>query len=115
MIKKILYIYSIDIFKELYQIDITKNPNQAFNVYIPEHNFYIDIRTYVENQTFISINVDDKSIIQNSPINIFNVNLNFYSDFNEGAFFFVKIDNKLNKNINFENFGEGIELYYGLF
>ena len=100
-------------FSNIYEIELTTEPNQSFNVYLQDYNFKIDIRTFVGEQTRITIRLDDEIIVNNAPVNIPLINLNYFSNFDKGVFFFTQ-DKSFN-NANFENFGNGLRLYYGNF
>ncbi|HED5364325.1 TPA: hypothetical protein R5B02_001626 [Campylobacter jejuni] len=109
-----LIISDIDIFSSLYKIELNQEPNQSFDVFLEEDDFIIDIRTYVQDQTRINVTLNNEIIINNSPVNISNINLNYFSNFKKGIFFFLQNPNKIIKNPNFKNFGDGLDLYYGI-
>ncbi|HDZ5042725.1 TPA: hypothetical protein RTG66_001562 [Campylobacter jejuni] len=109
-----LIISDIDIFTNLYKIEISPYPNQIFDFFLGKHNFLVEIRTYVQNQTRINISLNSEILVNNSPVNISNINLNYFSKFKDGIFFFLQNPNIKIENPNFENFGNGIDLYYGV-
>lgn len=106
---------NIDTFKRIYEIELTQEPNQSFDVFIDDYSFKFDIRTYAQNQTRISVSLDNEILINNAPVNTSGVNLNYFSNFKSGAFFFLQNKNEIIENANFENFGNGLKLYYGIF
>ncbi|WP_291952714.1 hypothetical protein [Campylobacter sp.] len=110
-----LIIENIDIFKTLYEIELKAEPNHNFDVFIENNNFIIDIRTFIQKQTRINIKLNNEIITQQAPVNISNINLNFYSSFKKGAFFFIANYHKKTNNLNFENFNNDLRLYYGSF
>ena len=111
----ILEINDFDIFTNLYEIPLEVNPNYYFDVFIDDTDFKITIRTFMNNETRISIEVDNVLIVDNAPICFYQKNLNFYSDFKKGAFFFARNQTKTNEP-NFNDFeSNNLRLYYGSF
>lgn len=110
-----LIINDIDIFSSLYKIELSNYPNQIFDFFLDDYNFIVEIRTYVQNQTRINVTLNNEILVNNSPVNISNINLNYFSNFKKGAFFFLQNPNIKMENLNFNNFGNGLDLYYGNF
>lgn len=105
----------INTFTNIYEIELSQEPNQSFDMYLGDDSFKFDIRTYAGNQTRINIKANDEVIVNYAPVNTAMVNLNYFSNFKKGAFFFWQNANKIIENPNFENFGNGLKLYYGSF
>lgn len=110
-----LSIDSPDIFKNIYEIELTQEPNQSFNVDIEDNVFTIEIETFINKNTFLSVILDNNYIIRYAGVNYYNLNLNFYSEFEHGAFFFFKNSLNFSNFSNFSNFGKDLRLYYGSF
>ena len=110
----ILRIDNLDIFKKIYEINITAEPNQSFDCYINDNSFSFDITTFSNNDTRISIKRGDEVLANNASI-FFNLNLIYFSKFKGGAFFFIANENIKETKFNFENFNNGVRFYYGSF
>lgn len=110
----ILRIDNLDIFKKIYEINITAEPNQSFDCYINDNSFSFDIVTFSNNDTRISIKRGDEVLANNASI-FFNLNLTYFSKFKGGAFFFIANKNIKETKLNFENFNNGVRFYYGSF
>lgn len=103
-------------FSSLYKIPLIVNPNYEFSSFIEDQDFKITIRTYTTGATRLSVELDGVRIIDNAPICIYAKNLNCYSDFTKGCFFFIRNNSKIHTVPTFENFVDNdLELYYGNF
>lgn len=108
----ILRIDNLDIFKKIYKIDITAEPNQSFDCYINDNSFSFNIVTFSNNDTRISIKRGYEILANNASI-FFNLNLIYFSKFKDGAFFFTANESIKETKLNFENFNNGVRFYYG--
>ena len=75
--------------KNIYKIDLAVEPNQSFDLYIQDYIFQVELRTFTDERTIIKIIYDNK-IVNDGSSDLLNVNLNYFSDFKAGVFFFCK-------------------------
>ena len=113
MSNKTIAIQDVNIFKSLYEIELLNEPNQTFTLYLGQDIFQIDLRTYVNDNTRITIKANNEIITNNSPVSVSLVNLNFFTNFKNGIFFFWQNPNVMIENPNYLNFGKDLKLYYG--
>ena len=99
--------------KNIYKIDLSVEPNQSFDLYISDYIFQIELRTYTDERTIINIKYNDELIVKDGSSSLLNVNLNYFSSFKNGVFFFAKNNDKILEKYNFTSFDKGVELYYG--
>ena len=99
--------------KDIYKIDLSVEPNQSFDLYIGDYIFQVELRTFTDDRTIIKIIYDGKVIVNDGSSDLLNVNLNYFSDFNAGVFFFAKNNDKYLEKYNFLSFDKGVGLYYG--
>lgn len=99
--------------KNIYKIDLNLEPNQSFDIYIGDYIFQIELRTYTDERTIINIKYNDELIVKDGSSSLLNVNLNYFSSFKNGVFFFAKNNDKILEKYNFESFDKGVGLYYG--
>ena len=99
--------------KNIYKIDLSIEPNQSFDLYISDYIFQIELRTYTDERTIINIKYNDELIVKDGSSSLLNVNLNYFSTFKNGVFFFAKNNDKLLEKYNFTSFDKGVGLYYG--
>ena len=99
--------------KNIYKIDLKLEPNQSFDVYIGDYIFQIELRTYTDERTIINIKYNDELIVKDGSSSLLNVNLNYFSSFKNGVFFFAKNNDKILEKYNFTSFDKGVGLYYG--
>ena len=76
--------------KNIYKIDLSIEPNQSFDLYIGDYIFQIELRTYTDERTIINIKYNDELIVKDGSSSLLNVNLNYFSSFKNGVFFFAK-------------------------
>ena len=110
----ILRINDLDIFKKIYEINITAEPNQSFDCFIDGLSFSFEIKTFSNNETRITIKSGEDILANNASI-FFNLNLTYFSNFQKGAFFFVVNENIKETSLNFEKLNNGLRFYYGSF
>ena len=99
--------------KNIYKIDLSIEPNQSFDLYISDYIFQIELRTYTDERTIINIKYNDELIVKDGSSSLLNVNLNYFSSFKNGVFFFAKNNDKILEKYNFASFDKGVGLYYG--
>lgn len=99
--------------KDIYKIDLSVEPNQSFDLYIGDYIFQVELRTYTDERTIINIKYNDELIVKDGSSSLLNVNLNYFSDFKSGVFFFAKNNDKYLEKYNFLSFDKGVGLYYG--
>lgn len=99
--------------KNIYKIDLSIEPNQSFDLYISDYIFQVELRTYTDERTIINIKYNDELIVKDGSSSLLNVNLNYFSSFKNGVFFFAKNNDKILEKYNFTSFDKGVGLYYG--
>ena len=99
--------------KNIYKIELSIEPNQSFDLYIGDYIFEVELRTYTDERTIINIKYNDELIVKDGSSSLLNVNLNYFSSFKNGVFFFAKNNDKILEKYNFESFDKGVGLYYG--
>ena len=99
--------------KNIYKIDLNLEPNQSFDIYVGDYIFQIELRTYTDERTIINIKYNDELIVKDGSSSLLNVNLNYFSSFKNGVFFFAKNNDKTLETYNFTSFDKGVGLYYG--
>ena len=103
---------SFDIFSDLYEINLNKQPNQIFTTTINRQIYRFTITTFINNKTFISIEKNGE-IIGQGFIKI-GIDFTYLSTKEQGQFFFVKKVNSDLINFNYSDFGENISFWYGI-
>ena len=99
--------------KNIYKIDLSIEPNESVDLYISDYIFQIELRTYTDERTIINIKYNDELIVKDGSSSLLNVNLNYFSSFKNGVFFFAKNNDKILEKYNFTSFDKGVGLYYG--
>ena len=99
--------------KNIYKGDLSVEPNQSFDLYIADYIFQVELRTFTDEKTIIKITYDGEVIVNDGTSDLLNVNLNFFSNFKAGVFFFAKNNDKYLEKYNFTSFDKGVGLYYG--
>lgn len=108
-------ISDLNLFSNIFEIPLSADPNYTFDTFINDKTFTFQIRTFINNETRISILQDGLSIVNYSPINIYQKNISFYSDLKDGAFFFLRNSSMIGEP-TFLNFNENdLRLFYGNF
>ena len=105
----------LDEFAALFEIPLLKEPNQRFDIYLDGESFILELRTHTDDKTFLSIWTNQGLIATGTPVSNTAVNLAYFSDFQQGAFFFLYNKNALIDKFNFSQFGDNLRLYYGSF
>lgn len=104
-----IIVEDISIFKAIYEIPLLNQPNYNFSTTIINDVFNINIRTFKE--TRISIELNNEVIVMYGNLKAF-VNLNYFSNFKSGVFFFYT--NDFNLNFTYKNLNNELNLYYGI-
>lgn len=104
-----MIIKDLNMFKNIYEIPLLNNPNYAFSTTLNNYIFNINIRTF-QYGTRISIEANNNPIVINGNLKAF-LNLNYFSNFTDGIFFFYT--NYFNLNFNYQNLNNELKLNYG--
>lgn len=96
-------------YEKFYEIPITAEPNTNFDCTVDGEGFSFEVRTNIADNTLINILKDGEVIASNAPISILKKNLNAFSTYTKGAFFFFGNDLQ---NPTYENLGNEIRLGY---
>lgn len=105
-------ILSFDDFKDIYEINLNKQPNQFFTTTINRQIYQFSINTFIDGRTFIKIEKNGEMI--GAGFVKIGVDFTFLSTDENGVFFFLKKTNSNLINFNFEDFGTNIGLFYGV-
>lgn len=100
---------------ELWDLTPPPLPNVTYDVFIDNESFTIELRTFMDGATSLTILHNNDVICKQAPISIFNMNLNYYSNYKKGKFFLAR--NKTKKgNPTFLDFAEdNLRLLYAKF
>lgn len=108
-----LLINDLDFFDEIREIYINQYPNSEFTTTINNKIYKIEIKTFINNKTQISIFCDDEFI--GGGFIKCGVNYCYLNNKEKGAFFFLQTTNLNTINFNFEDFNTNIQFFYGTF
>lgn len=110
-----IQITNLNDFIDISEIALQPNPNYEFDTFIGDTDFQFSIQTFVNNDTRITITQNDEIICLNAPISLFNTNLCFFSNYDKGAFFFVR-NQQMTNPVSYLDFGtDDLRLLYGNF
>ena len=101
----------INSFKDIYKINLLNIPNQTFTTTINNNSYTITIETSNSLQSYISIKERDNILCNNGNIKSM-VDLTMH--YPNGSFFFAVDIGKEYLSLNYENFNNGLNLYYGI-
>lgn len=107
-------IINIDSLKEIQEIELSNIPNQEFNININNKEYKIELRTFTNDITYITI-IKDKTTLVNLGNIKTNIDLSFLSDDNIAIFFLDFTDSIKTSPYNYLDFTNKIRLYYGTF
>lgn len=113
MIKEI----NLDDYIEIFKISFDKDtPNQEFDVYINDLDFTIRLNTYINQQSRVSVFFENQIIINEAPINLYNIALNSLNKVDIGGdFFFLSNENFYSiDDGSYENLENKIFLFFGV-
>ena len=97
------------------EIPLDIDPNYTFDIMLEDESYQIEIRTFMSNDTRISIFNNNEAIAILAPVSIYGKNLAHYSNLENKVFFFLRNDKK-REEPNFLNFNQtDLRLFYGSF
>ena len=103
----------LDKLKSLIEIPLDKEPNYTFDIFLGEKSYQIQIRTFVNGSTRLSIFRENETIVNLAPINIYQTNLAFFSKDSDVVFFFLR-NPEITGEPTFLDFGDNdLRLFYG--
>ena len=103
----------LDKLKSLIEIPLDKEPNYTFDIFLGEKSYQIQVRTFVDGSTRLSIFRENEIIVNLAPINIYQTNLAFFSKDSDIVFFFLR-NPEITGEPTFLNFGDNdLRLFYG--
>lgn len=106
-------IIDIDSFSSVYEITLQSIPNQEFSTTINNEIFNIDVRTFTDDRTYITIKKDDVMLCNNANIKC-DVDITYFGGIRDFSFFFLKQNDKQDIPYNYTDFGTNIGLYCGV-
>lgn len=99
--------------KNVYEILLDNQPNVEFNINIDEKEYTIEIRTFTNNETYITIKTETETICNNASIKT-GIDLAHLSTLENVVFFFERTTDKTKeKPYNYLDFNNNIRFYYG--
>lgn len=107
-------IINIDSLQEIQEIELSNIPNQEFNINIDNKEYTIELRTFTNDITYISITKDSKTLVNLGNIKT-NIDLLFLSGDNIAMFFLDATDTTKTSPYNYLDFTNKIRFYYGTF
>lgn len=112
-VEKTYLIDDLNIFSDIFEINLNNAPIQNFTTTINSNIYEIDIYTFIDQRTQISIKRNNEVIVRNADIKI-GIDLSYLAKQETGQFFFIKKNNKNMIPFNYSNFGDDISLCYGI-
>lgn len=106
-------IIDIDSFSSVYEITLQSIPNQEFSTTINNEIFNIDVRTFTDDRTYITIKKDDVMLCNNANIKC-DVDITYFGGIRDFSFFFLKQNDKQDIPYNYTDFSTNIGLYCGV-
>ena len=103
----------IDSFTSVYEITLQSIPNQEFSTTINNEIFNIEVRTFANDRTYITIKKDDVTLCNNANIKC-GVDITYFGGARDFRFFFLKQNDKQEIPYNYTDFGINIGLYCGI-
>lgn len=105
-------IINLDKLENIYELNLSPLPNYVIETIINQNIFTIEIKTFWNEETRITITKGSMLLCNNANFKQL-LNLNYFSDYKQGAFFFLASFEK--ENYNYKNLNEELRLYYGDF
>lgn len=105
---------SLDDFSNVYEIPLSANANYEFDTAVGGLNLTIKFQTFYNGETRMTILNDGVAVCQDAPISIFFQNLLLYSTIENSAIFLANFSKTL-RHPTYENLGNEIRLYYGVY
>lgn len=106
-------IIDIDSFSSVYEITLQSIPNQEFSTTINNEIFNIDVRTFTDDRTYITIKKGDVMLCNNANIKC-DVDITYFGGIRDFSFFFLKQNDKQDIPYNYTDFSTNIGLYCGV-
>lgn len=106
-------IIDIDEFSSIYEINLQSIPNQEFSTTINNEIFNIDVRTFTDDRTYITIKKDDVTLCNNANIKC-DVDITYFGGIRDFRFFFLKQNDIQDIPYNYTDFSTNIGLYCGV-
>lgn len=107
-------IINLDLFKEIQEIELSNIPNQEFNINIDNKEYRIELRTFANDVSYITITKDSNTLVNLGNIKT-NIDLLFLSGDNIAMFFLDSTDETKTSPYNYLDFTNKIRFYYGTF
>lgn len=107
-------IINLDLFKNIQEIELSNIPNQEFNINIDNKEYTIELRTFTDDITYITITKDSQTLINLGNIKT-NIDLLFLSGDNIAMFFLDSTDTSKVTPFNYQDFTSKIRFYYATF
>lgn len=107
-------IIDIDSLKEIQEIELSNIPNQEFNINIDNKEYKIELRTFTNDITYITIIKNETTLVNLGNIKT-NIDLLFLSGDNIAMFFLDFTEATKIKPYNYLDFTNKIRFYYGTF
>lgn len=104
-------IINLDLFKNIQEIELSNIPNQEFNINIDNKEYTIELRTFTDEVTYITIIKDSKTLVNLSNIKT-NIDLLFLSGDNIAMFFLDSTGTSKVTPFNYLDFTSKIRFYY---
>lgn len=106
-------IFDLNDFSSIYEITLQALPNQELNTTIDNEIFNIEIKTFLNNKTFITIKKGDMTLCNNANIKC-NIDITYFSNDKKFSFFFLKLNDKQDILYNYKDFNANIGLFCGV-
>lgn len=110
---KTLEIFNLEQFKKIFEINLNRQPNQSFTTTIERQIYQVEIKTFINDKTFIKISKNGEFL--GCGFVKTGLNLIFLNQNENVAFFFLKKTNSNLIKFNWENFGNEIGFFCGVF
>lgn len=99
--------------QNVYEILLDNQPNIEFNINIDEKEYIIEIRTFINDETYITISTETETICNYASIKT-GIDLAYLSTLENVVFFFERTtDETKEKPYNYLDFNNNIRFYYG--
>ena len=98
--------------KNVYEILLDNQPNVEFNINIDEKEYTIEIRTFTNDETYITISTETETICNYASIKT-GIDLAYLSTLENVVFFFERTTDKTKeKPYNYLDFNNNIRFHY---
>ena len=106
-------IIDIEAFSNIYEISLNQIPNQELSTTIDTNVFDIEIRTFTNDRSCITIKKDGVFLCNNANIKL-GVDLTYFGGLDNYQFFFLKQNEQEKEYYNYTDFDINIRLYCGI-